>query len=135
MLTAKKKWIAAIIHILGPLLTFLPGLALWFWAWDGDLWLKAHGHSAARFQLTVLAGYVFIAMAFSSSEENLQVHSVISQLQVDVHQHLLLPLIWLMAGHLGFAAIWSASIFFSLRNAWRAIHGIHASLLLMDWCR
>lgn len=124
MYVANKKWIAALTHLLGPAMTFLPGLALWFWAWDRDPWLKAHGRSAAVFQLAVLLGYVFIAMAFSSPQENPHLYAVPMQFVNDFHHHLLMSLIQLIVGHLGFAAIWGAAIFFSLRSAWRAMRGL-----------
>jgi uncharacterized Tic20 family protein len=105
-------------------LTFLPGLALWFSAWDNDQWLKAHGRSAAKFQMAILAGYIFIAVAVTSADETFQVHGVILQLTNDFHKHRLISLVWLMVGHLGFILLVMASIFFSLRSAWRAIRGL-----------
>ncbi|MCL5945748.1 MAG: DUF4870 domain-containing protein [Planctomycetes bacterium] len=123
MFVARKKWIAALTHLLGPVLTFLPGLALWFWAWDRDPWLKAHGRSAAGFQIGVLLSYVGIAIFFSPQQENLQVHAVPMQFMKDIHQHQLSLLIQLIVAHAGFMVIWAAAIIFSVRSAWLAIRG------------
>ena len=74
--------------------------------------------------MAILAGYIFIALAVTSADETFQVHGVIVQWTDDFHNHKLISLIWLMVGHLGFILLVMASIFFSLRSAWRAIRGL-----------
>lgn len=95
----KSRWLAALTHLVGPALSFLPGLALWFHAMNRDPWLEAHGRLAARFQLGALIGYLVLTpLALFSGPGALD--------------QLLLPLLWI------------TSFMVSIYNCWRATRGL-----------
>ena len=56
-----QKILAAAAYLSTPVLSFLPGLALWCWAKDRDPWLQAHGRSAALVNFTIFVGYLVLA--------------------------------------------------------------------------
>ncbi|NNM84522.1 MAG: DUF4870 domain-containing protein [Phycisphaerales bacterium] len=62
-----NRMLAAVVHLAGPWLSFLPGLALWYGAWDRNEVLVKHGRAACRFQLAVLIGLVLMAPAYNGN--------------------------------------------------------------------
>ncbi len=56
-----QRFLAAAAYLFAVSLSFLPGLALWFWPRDRDLWLEAHGRSAALVNFAIFVGYLVLA--------------------------------------------------------------------------
>ena len=57
----KARFTAAMVHLLGPVMFFIPGLAVWFYAQDRCDWLATHARRAAGFQAFIFAGYMVLA--------------------------------------------------------------------------
>lgn len=62
-----NRMLAAAVHLAGPWLSFLPGLALWYGAWNHNETLVQHGRAACRFQLAVLLGLMMMAPAYNGN--------------------------------------------------------------------
>ena len=120
------RYLAVATHLLGPFMTFLPGLALWFWAWDRDDELARQGRSAFRFQLLLFLGYIFIA-----TRVNVDAAGLFLTFRFVTLGQWLQSLTWrngsgtfaLAAGTLGFCFLYASSMFFSLFSALRVFQG------------
>ena len=116
---------AAMVHVLGPVMFFVPGLAVWFYAQDRCAWLFAHGRRAAGFQAFIFAGYMVVAPTIPLAGPHFFQWSsgaVMPSVPSIVWQHPLAAVL-MYGGTLIFNSLRWASIVLSLASALMALLG------------
>ncbi len=139
-----QKILAAAAYLSTPVLSFLPGLALWCWAKDRDPWLQAHGRSAALVNFTIFVGYLVLAPFVHLGDLVAiagYVDAILSGLPATPHRlpaavvapHGILAAIlgphYLVgaacaAATASFLALWLGALVFNLLSTWRVANGL-----------
>ena len=139
-----QRFLAAAAYLFAVSLSFLPGLALWFWPRDRDLWLEAHGRSAALVNFAIFVGYLVLApfthilgllatfirlyevvvTKFPLSSHSASAGAVSAPILYALWgPHYLTALLTSLAS-LGFVLLWLGAIVFNISSAWRAARGL-----------
>jgi uncharacterized Tic20 family protein len=119
------RFTAVVVHLLGPVMFFVPGLAVWFYAQDRDAWLAAQGRRAAGFQAFIFAGYMVLVPTIPLAGPTFfrfRAGSMVPSLPHLVWQHPLAALL-VYGGTLVFNGLRWASILWSLASAVAAMLG------------
>ncbi len=146
-----QRFLAAAAYLFAVSLSFLPGLALWFWPQERDPWLAAHGRRAATVNFAFFLGYLLLApfthilgllatfvRLFKFSNLRFQIPHVkflilnplISAVAAPhgIVYALWGPHYWVgiftSLASLGFVSLWLSAIVFNLSSAWRAARGL-----------
>ena len=139
-----QKILAAAAYLSTPVLSFLPGLALWCWAKDRDPWLQAHGRSAALVNFTIFAGYLVLVPFVHLGDLvaiAAYVYAILSGLSATPHRlpagvgapHGILAAVLgphylaeaaCVAATTFFLALWLGALAFNLFSTWRVSNGL-----------
>ena len=125
----KARFTAAMVHLLGPVMLFVPGLAVWFYAQDRCDWLAAHARRAAGFQAFIFAGYMVVAPTIPLAGPaffRFRPGSIVPSVPHIVWQHPMAALL-VYVGTVVFNGLQWASVVLSLASSLAAILGTHCT--------